>query len=312
MAHKPLKRRKASILSPLRYPGAKRRLAGYIAESISLNNLRPKILVEPFAGGASVALQLLNDSIVESIVLGEKDPLIASLWKIIFKDPEWLIKQVERTAVNVGKWRYYKNTRFRTDRERAIACLFLNRTSFSGIIAPRAGPLGGYRQESDYRIDCRFPVSTIVKRIRQAAGLADRVLFVNQGDWRKTIEKVEKLGLQEGIFYYLDPPFYKNAERLYGYYFEQRDHKALHDFLLKTERPWILSYDPAEEIKTLYSDNGCEPAQVELLYCVAGKKEIPRTEELIISNLSELPEETRLWRTGIEWRELKGKQKTGK
>jgi hypothetical protein len=49
-------RRNASILSPLRYPGGKRQLAGYIAATIRLNGLRPKLFVEPFAGGASVAL----------------------------------------------------------------------------------------------------------------------------------------------------------------------------------------------------------------------------------------------------------------
>jgi len=61
---KPFSRREASILSPLRYPGAKRRLAGYVAEVLRLNSLRPKVLVEPFAGGASVFLQLLNDDLV--------------------------------------------------------------------------------------------------------------------------------------------------------------------------------------------------------------------------------------------------------
>ena len=51
-----LARAEASILSPLRYPGSKRRLAVYIAETLRLNGLQPKLFVEPFAGGASVAL----------------------------------------------------------------------------------------------------------------------------------------------------------------------------------------------------------------------------------------------------------------
>lgn len=42
--------RRAQILSPLRYPGGKRRLAGYIAEALALNGLRPKVFVEPFGG----------------------------------------------------------------------------------------------------------------------------------------------------------------------------------------------------------------------------------------------------------------------
>lgn len=69
----PLARREASILSPLRYPGSKRRLAGYIAALLRENGMRPVLLVEPFAGGASVSLQLLNDGIVDGIALGESD-----------------------------------------------------------------------------------------------------------------------------------------------------------------------------------------------------------------------------------------------
>ena len=95
MAEEPLERDTVSILSPLRYPGGKRRLAGYIAAAIRINGLRPKLFVEPFAGGASVALQLLNDGLVDSIALGEKDPLVASFWKTVFYDHEWLIWRLE-------------------------------------------------------------------------------------------------------------------------------------------------------------------------------------------------------------------------
>jgi len=76
----PLTRRGVTILSPLRYPGAKRRLSGYLAEVLRLNGLKPKLFVEPFAGGASVSLELLNKGLVEAIALGERDPLVADFW----------------------------------------------------------------------------------------------------------------------------------------------------------------------------------------------------------------------------------------
>ncbi len=56
-----LERTEATILSPMRYPGSKRRLANYIAHTLELSDIEPRLFVEPFAGGASVALQLLND-----------------------------------------------------------------------------------------------------------------------------------------------------------------------------------------------------------------------------------------------------------
>jgi DNA adenine methylase len=299
-----LARGTVSILSPLRYPGGKRRLAGYVAEALRLNDLRPKLYVEPFAGGASVALQLLNDGLVERIALGEKDPLVASFWKTVFFDHEWLTRELRKIEPTLEAWNRFRNGRPRSDRSRALACIFLNRTSFSGILSATAGPIGGQAQSSDYAIGCRFPVETIIRRIEQAAALGDRVAFVHEGDWRETIERVKSLRVPpRRTLYYLDPPFYEKAERLYRYYFLDGEHQALHDALASIRGNYILSYDAVAPIVDLYSRNGIGPAQVEMLYSATKPGELLRTRELIVSNLPELPKETRMWRTVEEWRQ---------
>ena len=89
-----------------------------------MNSLHPRVFVEPFAGGASVSLQLLNDGVVGAIVLGERDPLLASLWKVIFDDSDWLIDQLESIDVTVANWRYFRETSFHSSRDRALACIF--------------------------------------------------------------------------------------------------------------------------------------------------------------------------------------------
>ena len=277
-----LRRREVSILSPLRYPGAKRRLAGYIAEAIRLNELRPKLFVEPFAGGASVALQLLSDDIVDTVALGEKDPLVAGFWKTAFFDSEWLVEQIEQIPVTLDQWDYFRTTPQETDRERALACLFLNRTSFSGILARSAGPLGGRAQTSENVISCRFPVPTLVRRIRQVAALADRVRFVEQADWSDFIEVAEaqEFGPEE-VFYYLDPPFYRKAEMLYTFYFQHDDHVRLRDSIVRLQQPWLLSYDPSPAIVTLYSENGYAARHVDLLYSAAPNGVLAKVQELV-------------------------------
>ncbi len=301
---KPLVRSEVSILSPLRYPGAKRRLSGYISEVLRLNGLRPKLFVEPFAGGASVALQLLTENLVDEIALGERDPFVASFWKIVFNDAEWLIDQIEKMEVTVERWRHFHDGTFRSDRERALACLFLNRTSFSGILADTSGPIGGYKQVSEYKVDCRFPVATLTKRIQQAASLSDRVLFVSSGDWQKTVAKVQELRYKKNkVFFYFDPPFYAKAERLYRFYFGDKEHEALHRRVVRIRQPWILSYDPAVPIIKLYAHNGQGPKRIEHLYSIAQSVELVRAEELIITNLPKLPDETRIWRSTSEWGE---------
>lgn len=186
-----VERQSASIVSPLRYPGSKRRLAGYIKQTLKLNGCHPALFVEPFAGGASVALQLLNDNVVERIGLIDLDPLISAFWKTVFFDADWLIEQVETIEVTLEQWYKFKAAVPKQRRDRALVCLFLNRTSFSGILA-RAGPIGGYQQKSQYKIDCRFPRETLVKRIRQAEALKDRVAFVWNLHWKKGLSLIRK------------------------------------------------------------------------------------------------------------------------
>jgi DNA adenine methylase len=259
--------------------------------------------VEPFAGGAGVALQLLTADLVEGIVLGEGDPLVAGFWKTVFREPEWLIEKVKRTPVTVAKWQHFKKAEPRSHRERALACLFLNRTSFSGILADTAGPIGGLGQESKYKIDCRFPRETVERRIRQAAELKDQVVLVMHARWAETIRRVKELDYKDQeVFYYLDPPFFAKAHRLYRYHFDEADHKDLHDAITNLKSPWLLSYDPAKTIIDRYSHNGRGPKRIDLLYSAAADAGPSEVQELIITNLPRLPRATRLWRSSREWR----------
>ncbi len=203
-----LGRDRVSIVSPLRYPGSKRRFAGYIKQTLNLNRCYPVLFVEPFAGGASVALQLLNDNMVERIGLIDLDPLIAAFWETVFFDADWLINQVETIEVTLEQWYKFKAAVPKQKRDRALACLFLNRTSFSGILA-RAGPIGGYQQKSQYKIDCRFPRETLVKRIRQAEALKDRVAFVWNLHWNNGFSRAKRAAgnfAKDNIFSHLSAP----------------------------------------------------------------------------------------------------------
>lgn len=301
--NKPLVRRVATILSPLRYPGGKRRLAAFIAETLTLNGLRPKLFIEPFAGGASIALQLLNDGHVEAIALGEKDPLVASFWKIVFNDHRWLIQRIKYLTPTLQDWNYYKSNHFDDDYSRAFACLYLNRTSFSGILAPNAGPIGGQSQRSEYKIGCRFNLKTLTRRIEQVAELGKNVLFVKEGEWTQTINLVQQQPYKnQEVFYYFDPPFYEKASKLYRYYFVDEDHVALRNCLTELKQPWVLSYDPAPRIKELYSNHFTNFKNISLLYSASSNMELQESNELVVTNLRILPRSNRLWRSTEEWK----------
>ncbi len=294
-----------SLLSPLRYPGSKRRLVGYIRTALELNALRPSLYIEPFAGGASVALQLMEDDLVEKVILVDRDPWIASFWHTVFFDTAWLVNQIESIDVTLANWRYYKSTELSDTKEQALAALFLNRTSFSGILQQGAGPLGGWKQESEYKIDCRFPRQTLIQRVEQAAKHRDKIVSIWDCSWDEAVVQIrdaQRNGeLPNGsVFYYLDPPFFEKADALYRYVFAHEDHVALRDALMELEDSWMLSYDSADQVESLYGHavkkrtNGAQKHHVEVPYSVAVMSKRPKVAEVIITNLPKLPESPNL------------------
>lgn len=289
-----------AIISPLRYPGSKRRLAQYIDEMIYANNLQPDLFVEVFAGGASLSLQLLDSGTVQQVGLIEKDPLVAAFWKVVFSknDVNWLISQIEEIEITLEKWQEFKNTVPDSLRMRALACLYLNRTSFSGILAPSSGPLGGYEQKSDYPIDCRFPKETLIERVQQASALREKVVFIWQVDWSTGLKRIaQKQGvgkLPQNVLFYFDPPFFNKAEKLYNYYFTNGDHAKLRDAIVTLDHDWILSYDYCDQVEELYTNNA--PTHIEMLYSAAQNGGQREAKEVILTNLDQLPLNKKLWR----------------
>jgi DNA adenine methylase len=243
----------------------------------------------------------MQDGLVSRAVLVDLDPWIASFWQTVFSDSEWLIEQVQTIEVTLDKWHEFKQSNPTTTRDQALTCFFLNRTSFSGIMEAKAGPLGGRKQESQYKIDCRFPRKTLIKRIRQAAAHSDKVHAVWNCSWEESITRIrseQEAGElpPEHLFFYFDPPFFEEAEALYRYYFANGDHRALRDSLLRLEDKWILSYDSADQVEALYGKalsrrtNGTQKHDVELFYSLAiMTKKRRKGKEVIISNLEQLP-----------------------
>lgn len=263
------------VLSPLRYPGGKLWLASYIERTLELNRIKPVLFVEPFAGGASIALTLLYKNKVNRIALIDRDPLVAAFWHTVFYDTDWLVEQIATLEVTLDQWQSLRVKRPEGRRDKALKCLFLNRTNYSGIITRAAGPIGGQRQESSYKIDCRFPRSTLISRVRVLGGFRDRVEFVWNCSWRKAIARISHLqcrgaltaGAHE-IFYYLDPPFFNKADRLYTHHFTAKDHWMLRASVTRIGSPWILSYDAAPTLGLLYGQ-GQTHNRIQIQYTAA-------------------------------------------
>lgn len=250
-----------SDVSPLRYPGGKRKLAPFVADLIERAGLNIELLIEPFAGGSAVAISLLESRHVRSIALADADPLIASFWKVVFsRNASRLADMVCSTRVSLAQWRRQKELEPHSDLAAAFKCLFLNRTSFSGALMARTGPIGGMSQEGPYKIGCRFNQQKIAERIMELNELASQVRFVRNAGYRRTIADVARTRLAreapERIFWYLDPPFFAKAHRLYRFSFTQAQHETLSDDIDNLPGHWLLSYDDNPDARRLYRDHG--------------------------------------------------------
>jgi DNA adenine methylase len=275
-------------LSPLRYPGAKSGLAAAIAQLITASTRslgRPELFVEPFAGGASTALRLAGAGTVDRILLADADPLVTRFWQVAAADTEWLIDRMWDEPVTLDRWDYWRSWRpaYPADRDAAVKCMFLNRTTFSGILHGRAGPIGGRRQASPYKIDCRFNKTALETRLRFIGDLyaSNRLADVWCKDWRATLQDVAEWYprlIPNRVIAYLDPPYWDKSDRLYGKSFDpaggyaQRQsppgqaewlagtaHYELAEYLRRrAQLRWVLSYDNHPD---LISDAGLYAAR---------------------------------------------------
>ena len=279
-------------LSPLRYPGSKKKLVLYLCEIIKYNKLNPNVLVEPFVGGGNIALHFLLNGIVKKVIIADKDKLIYSFWHVLFSDPDYLIDFIKRVRVNLNTFYDYKEiTRSCESYEEeklAEACIYLNRTSFSGIMTDGVGPLGGKNQHSQYKIDCRFNKKTLIQRIEHISTFRRNVIVL-PFDWKDAIEYAQdwithKRRLSR-LFFYFDPPFFNKADALYRCYFNKEEHEQLCKEIIRLKYDWVLSYDNAPEIRKLYSNDKYIMMHIEMPYSTnSHAQRIER--ELIITPLA--------------------------
>lgn len=289
--------RRLDAMSPLRYPGSKRKMLPSIQQLIEGNIPRPKLLIEPFCGGASISLGLLEMDVVDTVLLADLDPLVSAFWHVATTDAEWLIRAMYREPVTLERWEYWRRARPTSLKNRALKCLFLNRTTFSGIIGGSAGPIGGRTQASEYKIGCRFEKEPLARRIRNVKQFADagRIWGTYEGGWQSAIRYAEYAAAdfppKESLFY-LDPPYIEKANRLYERPFLDADHRALASFLTEeTDHRWILSYDDEPLVAHLYRGKpGVRDFRVTHHYTMSGTRRKPVAgREILFTNLRHNP-----------------------
>ena len=92
--------------TPLRYPGGKQRLAPFLGEVLEANDALGWNYVEPYAGGAGAAMELLLDGKVGRVYLNDSSLPIYAFWK--FRPGTFLISQESGTKLPRSRRRCWR------------------------------------------------------------------------------------------------------------------------------------------------------------------------------------------------------------
>lgn len=270
------------IRSPLRYPGGKSAFYPYFSALMEQNGLKSRRYFEPFAGGSGVALGLLSLNTASEAILNDADYHIYCFWTSVLNENERFLERIQNVALSIKEWYkqrkiYYKPEKYSIF-EIGFSTFYLNRCNRSGILA-KAGPIGGYKQKGEWRLDARFNKDDLMTRIEDVGKLKDR-LFIENMDAIVFLKKCLPRGQgRENVFVYIDPPYVSAGDRLYLNYYSDNDHRKLAGYLLKqTNLNWVVTYDDTLLIRGLYSS--CQRWLFYLRYSLQSKQ---KGRELLIT-----------------------------
>ena len=241
--------------SPLRYPGGKTKLAPFIKALFKEN---PSIMgchyIEPYAGGAGVALSLLLEGYASKITINDYDRSIYAFWHSVVKDSEAFCKKINDTNIDIDTWKLQKeiqNNKAKADLfALGFSTFYLNRTNVSGVI--KGGLIGGYHQSGEYKIDARFNKTALIEKIRAIAEHENKIEVTND-------DAFDIIGTApKDSFVYFDPPYVEKANGLYMNFYTPEDHEKIAKKIIENTAGfrWLLSYDSNDLIKELYKS--CE------------------------------------------------------
>jgi len=273
--------------SPLRYPGGKAKLSDFFIQVVEKNNLDGCTYVEPFAGGASIALTLLFGGWVDKVVINDKDRSIYAFWYSVLYDTENLIRLINDTPVNMDEWHRLRQIQSKNVKDKVkllelgFSTFFMNRTNRSGII--KAGVIGGKNQSGNYKMDVRYNKSDLIERISIIAQHRDKIEL----HCDDALSFLEKDNFGDKSIIYLDPPYYVKGSGLYMNSYSDSDHKDIaRQITSMNDCNWIVTYDNVDFIKNLY--NSYRQKEFELTY-TAGKKG-KGSEVMIFSDNIKIPD----------------------
>ena len=248
--------------------------------------------MEPFAGGAGLALKLLFNNDVKRIIVNDLDTAIYSFWHSILYETDAFCELINETPVTIEEWKkqreIYMNSSRNTLLSVGFSTFFLNRTNVSGVI--QGGIIGGLKQKGPYKINARYNAPVLISKIRRIAEKRDQIVLLNQD--AKELLQSQQLRQYDKLFINFDPPYVRNGVKLYKNAFSEKDHRELCESVSSCNRKWIVTYDICPLVAGLYRN--FRGSYLDVSYSVRASKKAK--EYIFFSDSLELPDTIQLLR----------------
>ena len=191
---------------------------------------------EPFVGGGSIFLKLLETSDIENYFISDYNEDLINIYKMIQNNPNHLISEYEQHYCNFNlventienRKDYFRNIRERYNKEKSASDFYwIMRTTTNGM--PR------YNKKLEFNNSCHFSRPGM-----KPEKVKDLILKYSKLFNEKNVkfQTLNYLDVDVNGFLYCDPP-YENTK---GMYFSNFNNKEFIQWLNKQDK-WILSYD---------------------------------------------------------------------
>jgi len=216
---------------------------------------QPALLVEPFCGGAIIGLTAAMENLAKRVLLGEKDPHVACVWRVLLSrqgGAEALARRILDYRLTRARVLEDLSSEPRDEMEHAFQTILRNRVQRGGILAAGASVMK--RGENGRGIASRWYPETLARRIRGIGLCRHRMEFV-EGD---AFDLIRDHLRAKGTALFLDPPYTAGGKRAGKrlYTCNDVDHEDLFKLASSAAGAVMLTYDDAPEVRYLAQRHG--------------------------------------------------------
>lgn len=223
---------------PIKWTGSKRPYVKTIGSLI--NGDKYSIYIEPFVGGGSMFLYLLEHNAFKEYHINDVNSDLISVWEYLKKHPQILINQYRNlwNLLNSGqtveerKFTYGSiRDEFNITRDPGMF-LFLLRTSFNGLVR--------YNSKNEFNTSFHFSRKGVDPKTMEKMILKWSALLKDKPNIIITNTTYKDLTYPEKCFAFLDPPYFNGAGHMYKGLF---DHDEFFKFTDELKCAHIITLD---------------------------------------------------------------------